>query len=110
MTAMKASYLEIGAPDGERARAFFAELFAWPFTPMDSGGWFDSGDIRTGLHGQDDRPAIVVYFEVPDIDTAGARVRELGGDAEDPTPDVPGFGRFSTCADPQGIRFGLRQI
>lgn len=107
---MKASYLEIGAPDGERARSFFADLFGWTFTSMDDGGWFDSGDIKTGLHGNDDDPAMIVYFEVPDIEAAVVKVRELGGKADDPTPEEPGFGRFSTCADPQGIRFGLRQI
>ena len=106
---MKPSYLEIGAPDEDRARTFFADLFDWTFTPMENGGWFDTGEIRTGLHGQDDRPAITVYFEVADIEAAVARVRTLGGTADDPTPPEPGFGRFSTCADPQGVRFGLRQ-
>lgn len=106
---MKPSYLEIGAPDDENVRAFFEELFGWSFTPMENGGWFDTGEIKTGLHGKDDRPAIVVYFDVPDIEAAVARVRQLGGTADDPTPEEPGFARFSTCADPQGIRFGLRQ-
>ncbi|MEJ6396068.1 VOC family protein [Gymnodinialimonas sp. 2305UL16-5] len=106
---MKPSYLEIGAPDDAKARSFFAELFEWSFTPMENGGWFDSGEIKTGLHGKDDRPAIVVYFTVPDIESTVARVRSLGGTADDPTPEEPGFGRFSTCTDPQGIRFGLRQ-
>ena len=109
MTTPRPAYLEIGAPDDARARSFFADLFGWTFTPMENGGWFDTGDIKTGLHGQDDRPAIVVYFDVSDIKAAVARVRELGGTADEPTPEEPGFGRFSTCADPQGIRFGLRQ-
>ena len=106
---MKPVYLEIGAPNEDDARAFFEDLFGWSLTPMENGGWFDTGSIKTGLHGKDDRPAIVVYFDVPDIEVAVAKVRQLGGTAEDPTPEVPGFGRFSTCADPQGIRFGLRQ-
>ena len=103
------SYLELGAPDEGRARTFFADLFGWTFTPMENGGWFDSGAIKTGLHGGDDRPAIVVYFAVPDIEAAIAKVRDLGGTADDPTPDEQGFGRFATCTDPQGVRFGLRQ-
>jgi hypothetical protein len=106
---MKPSYLEIGAPDDGKARSFFADLFGWSFTSMENGGWFDSGDIKTGLHGDDDRPAIVVYFAVEDIEAAVERDRQLGGEANDPTPEVPGFGRFSTCSDPQGVRFGLRQ-
>ncbi len=107
---MKASYLEIGAPDGERAQSFFGDLFGWTFNPMAEGGWFNSGEIISGLHGNDDRPAIIVYFEVPDLEAAITKVRALGGTADDPTPEVPEFGRFSTCADPQGIRFGLRQL
>ncbi len=107
---MKPSYLEIGAPDDDRARTFFADLFGWSFTAMENGGWFESGDIKTGLHGKDERPAIIVYFKVPDIENAVAKVRDLGGTADDPTPDEPGFGRFSTCVDPQGVRFGLRQV
>ena len=109
MTMPRPAYLEIGAPDDALARSFFADLFGWTFTSMENGGWFDSGDIKTGLHGQDDRPAIVVYFDVPNIEAAVERVRELGGKADEPTPEEPGFGRFSTCADPQGVRFGLRQ-
>lgn len=106
---MRPSYLEIGVPDDTEARDFFTTLFGWSFTPMDNGGWFDTGEVKTGLHGDDDRPAIVVYFEVDDVETAVAKVRELGGTASDPTPEEPGFGRFSTCEDPQGVRFGLRQ-
>ena len=106
---MKPSYLEIGAPDDAKAQSFFTDLFEWSFTPMENGGWFDSGEIKTGLHGKDERPAIIVYFTVSDIEAAIAKVRCLGGTADDPTPDEPGFGRFSICTDPQGIRFGLRQ-
>lgn len=106
---MKPAYLEIGAPDDENARTFFESLFGWPFTAMENGGWFDTGEIKAGLHGKDDRPAIIVYFDVPDIEVAVSRVRQLGGTAADPTPEEPGFGRFATCTDPQGIRFGLRQ-
>ncbi|WP_299507580.1 VOC family protein [uncultured Roseobacter sp.] len=106
---MKPAYLEIGAPNDEQARAFFEKLFEWQFTPMENGGWFDTGEIKTGLHGKDDRPAIVVYFDVPNIEAAVAKVRQLGGTADNPTPEEPGFGRFSTCIDPQGVRFGLRQ-
>lgn len=107
---MKPSYLEIGAPDDARAQAFFGELFGWSFKAMENGGLFDSGDIKTGLHGKDERPAIIVYFEVANIEDAVAKVRSLGGIADDPTSDEPGFGRFSNCSDPQGVRFGLRQI
>lgn len=106
---MKPSYLEIGAPEDTAARFFFADVFGWTFKTMENGAWFEPGEIEIDLHGNDDRPAIVVYFEVPDIEAAVAKVRSPGGTSTDPTPEEPEFGRFPTCADPQGIRFGLRR-
>ncbi|MGC7323044.1 VOC family protein, partial [Mycobacteroides abscessus subsp. massiliense] len=49
------------------------------------------------------------FFGVADIDAAVMTVRELGGEAEDPGPEEPGFGRFTFCRDDQGVRFGLHQ-
>lgn len=106
---MEPFYLETGVPEADRARGFFAELFDWPYTAVDNGGYFDAGAFRMGIHGDDPRPAIVVYFEVTDIEKAITMVRALGGEAANPSPEEPGFGRFATCADPQGVRFGLRQ-
>jgi predicted enzyme related to lactoylglutathione lyase len=40
--------------------------------------------------------------------TAAARVREPGGEADQPGP-VPGTGWFVTCPEPQGNEFGLWQ-
>ena len=37
-----------------------------------------------------------------------ARVKELGGEADDPMP-VPAMGWFVTCKDTQGNEFGLWQ-
>jgi predicted enzyme related to lactoylglutathione lyase len=49
-----------------------------------------------------------VYFDVDDISTSGARVKELGGEAGEPMP-VPGMGWFSLCKDTEGNEFGLWQ-
>jgi hypothetical protein len=59
--------------------------------------------------GNDPDPGICVFFGVPDLEKAIAKVKELGGEAGEPT-DEPGFGRFSFCKDPQGIRFGLHLL
>ena len=48
------------------------------------------------------------YFDVDDINAGAARVKELGGEADEPMP-VPGMGWFSTCTDPHGNEFGLWQ-
>ena len=107
---MQPSYIEIGAPNDEPVKKFFGELFDWPYTPMENGGWFDTGSVRAGVHGGDPIPGIVVYFEVKDIEAAVKRVIALGGQSDEPSPNEPGFGRFANCVDPQGIKFGLRQI
>ena len=48
------------------------------------------------------------YFDVDDINAGAERVRELGGEADEPQP-VPGMGWFATCRDPHGNDFGLWQ-
>jgi predicted enzyme related to lactoylglutathione lyase len=58
--------------------------------------------MEPGKHG------MRVYFDVEDINGGAARVKELGGEANDPRP-VPGRGWFSTCKDPHGNDFGLWQ-
>jgi uncharacterized protein len=104
------SFIELGVPQGSRARAFFEKLFGWTFHEMgDDNFWAQTPTIRLGLHPRDDDALMVIYFEVDDIETAARQVRELGGQADEPSPEQEGFGRFVACRDPQGVRFGLRQ-
>lgn len=105
------SYIEIGAGDAGKARAFLGQLFGWDFHLMGAGpeGWFQTPSLKAGLHGNDPAPGIFVFFSVPDLDEAIAKVTQLGGEAGEATEE-PGFGRFCNCCDPQGIRFGLHQL
>lgn len=104
------SFFEIGVPDGRRAQSFYAALFGWTMHPMEGDqAWIETPSIAGGLHDEDEDRRIEVYFAVEDIDLAVETVRKLGGQAEDPGPETPGFGRFSACRDDQGVRFGLRQ-
>jgi predicted enzyme related to lactoylglutathione lyase len=48
------------------------------------------------------------YFLVDDIDASVARVRELGGHAEEKGP-VPGHGWYAACRDSEGNAFHLWQ-
>ena len=102
------SHFEIGVSDARRAKAFYGELLGWSFTPThDENAWIETEEVRGGLHDGDDAN-IVLYFRVPDIEAAVRRVRELGGEAEDPSPQTVG-GRFVTCRDDQGLIFGLHE-
>ena len=105
------SFLEIGSNDATISRVFFAQVFGWAFNPMGpSEGWFQTPSIKAGLHGNDPEPQLYVFFDVSDLEAAVERVRAAGGHADVPGPVEPGFGRFSSCRDPQGIRFGLHEL
>jgi uncharacterized protein len=103
------SHFEIGVPDARRAKTFYGELLGWSFeTTTGENAWIGTGGVRGGLHDGDDASNIVVYFRVADIEAAVRRVRELGGEADEPGPDAEG-GRFTSCRDDQGVHFGLHQ-
>ena len=99
------SFIEIGSADLAATRSFFAAVFEWP---CHDDAWFQMPTIKAGLHGDDPAPQIYVFFKVADIEAAAARVRAAGGQAGAPT-QTPGFGSFSNCLDPGGVRFGLHQ-
>lgn len=103
------SHFELGVPDARRAKAFYGELLGWTFqTTHGENAWIETGGVVGGLHDGDDESSIQMYFGVPDIEAAVRRVRELGGEAEDPGPPDPS-GRYVSCRDDQGVRFGLHE-
>ena len=101
-------FIEIGLPDAERGLAFYREAFGWEVRGEGDARHFETADGPVGLHGGDD-PSMVVYLPVPDLAPAIARVERAGGRVMGGVNDEPGFGRFATCADPQGVRFGQRE-
>lgn len=105
------THIELGAPDARKAKAFFGNLLGWSFEPLGEGDQavIQTPTVRGGLHDGVTTSTLTAYFAVDDIDAAVVQVRSLGGRAGDPSPEEPGFGRFSTCTDDQGIPFGLRQ-
>jgi uncharacterized protein len=104
------SFIELGTPSGSQARKFFGDLFGWASTEMGGeNSCADTPTIRVGMHPGDPDACMVVYFAVSNLDAAIARVRELGGTANEPGPAEPGFGRMTECRDPQNVRFGLHQ-
>lgn len=110
------SFFELGVEDVERGRAFYEELFGWRLEPGPSGQGFTIGTptVPGGMHGGDRGAAPYVFFGVEDMETALARVRELGGvveemDVEGGEESIAQFGRFKLCRDDQGSPFGLHQ-
>jgi len=107
-------HYELQAEDADRAQAFWSGLFGWSFqgsgTPdMDyrmtqinerSGAAIFASEQRQGHPN--------VYHETDDIDASIAKVRQLGGHAENKAP-VPGHGWFAACKDTEGNAFHLWQ-
>jgi predicted enzyme related to lactoylglutathione lyase len=110
------SFFELGVNDAERGRAFYEALFGWRFAPGPSGNGFqiEAPNVHGGIHGGDEGASPYVFFAVQDIDAAIARVRELGGtademDVEGDEESIARHGRFKLCRDDQGSHFGLHQ-
>ena len=55
------------------------------------------------------RPAWVGYIKAGDVDAQTEGVRKAGGIVHRPPEEIPGVGRFSVVADPQGAMFMLLQ-
>jgi predicted enzyme related to lactoylglutathione lyase len=53
------------------------------------------------------RPGWLGYVGVEDVDAFAARVQQAGGAVHQAPTDIPGVGRFSLVADPQGAPFVL---
>jgi uncharacterized protein len=107
-------HIEIPADDTGQSKAFWSGLFGWQFQEYPGGpGEYlmtqisdtSGGAITTMEPG---KKGTRTYFGVDDINEGAARVKELGGEADDPMP-VPQMGWFATCRDPHGNDFGLWQ-
>lgn len=107
-------HFELPAQDAARARGFWSGLFGWEF--QDSGmpgidyhmvqtGPEQGGAVFTSNAGT---KGPIVYFDSDDIDTSVARIRELGGQADDKQP-IPHVGWFARCSDTEGNEFSLFQ-
>jgi predicted enzyme related to lactoylglutathione lyase len=74
-------------PNAPRARRFYQEMFGWPVNVLDQTYALvgDDGGRRVG-------PGIVGYFQVDNVDTALARVEQLGGSRTLDPQSVPGRG------------------
>jgi len=106
-------HIEIPADDTTTGRAFWGPLFGWQFEAMPGPFEYHMTRISDTTGGaitdmEPGKQGLRVYFDVDDINAGAARVKELGGEANEPGA-VPGMGWFATCKDPHGNDFGLWQ-
>jgi uncharacterized protein len=106
-------HIEFPSADADRAQRFWSGLFGWSF--QDSG--MPDIDYRMAQTSETSGAAIMpsdsrghpnYYLATDDIDASSAKVRELGGEADDKTP-VAGHGWFAACKDSEGNAFHLWQ-
>ena len=107
-------HFELPVKDADAAQTFWSGVFGWSF----QGSGMEGMDYRMAQIDERSSAAIFpaeqpktnpnVYLATEDIDASLAKVRELGGQAEEKAP-VPGHGWFAACVDPQGVAFHLWQ-
>ena len=114
-------WYELMTTDKPAAEAFYREVVGWSVADSGMPG-FDYAMLSAGgspvaglMTLPDDvaaaggRPGWIGYVAVDDIDTGTAEVARLGGTVHRQPDDIPGIGRFSVVADPQGAVLCLFQ-
>jgi uncharacterized glyoxalase superfamily protein PhnB len=100
-------YMTLLVADGDRAARFYGNLFDWKLAPGYQPGAFHIASITppAGIDTRPGSPEVHLYFRVDDIESAAARVRELGGEVL----SIGGSeaGGNAECVDDQGLRFDL---
>jgi predicted enzyme related to lactoylglutathione lyase len=111
----KIVHFELPAADADRATGFWKGLFGWDVGGSAMEGFdyrmFQASDDQGGAiyPGEDNAgTGPIVYFDTDEIEASIAKVRELGGQADDKQP-VPTHGWFAACKDTEGNSFSLWQ-
>jgi uncharacterized protein len=110
----KLVHFEVPASDSEKSKAFWSGVFGWEFgaapTPDMEYWMVRTGEDQGGAVFPSDKAGsgLTIYFDTDDIDASVAKVRELGGTADDKQP-VPTHGWFAACKDTEGNSFSLWQ-
>ena len=112
--AGKLVHVEFPLQDVDGGAKFYGGVFGWEF----GDSVMPDMDYRMVQTGEDQGVAVykgdgpklgpIVYFDTDDIDATIAKVRELGGEADDKQA-IPGIGWFSACKAPEGAEFSLYQ-
>jgi predicted enzyme related to lactoylglutathione lyase len=107
-------HFELPAEDTGRAKGFWSGVFGWQFgdSAMPDFEYYmtqtseDQGGAIYPPQAGEKGP--IVYFDTDDIDASVAKVRELGGLADDKLP-IEHIGWFARCTDTEGNSFSLWQ-
>lgn len=105
-------HVEFPAQDLERGRKFWEGVGGWEIKDSGMPGMqylmWQEGDQGGGIYSMEGQSGTTLYLGSDDIDVDLAKVKELGGDAEDKQP-IPKIGWFARCKDSEGNAFSLFQ-
>jgi len=108
----KVVHMEFPAQDVERGKKFWEGVGGWSVNDSGMPGMqylmWQEGDQGGGIYSMEGQSGTKVYLGSDDIDADIAKVRELGGEAEEKQP-IPGVGWFTGCKDSEGNEFSLFQ-
>lgn len=106
-------WYDLATKDLEAAKAFYAHVVGWKAEPFKNTPYTMFVSSQGGIGGvsqhEDPKtpPSWTGSVEVADLDAAVAKVTAKGGKVLMPPMDIPGDGRFSVVADPQGAVISL---
>jgi PhnB protein len=95
-------YFAMSTTDVETSSSFFSALFGWQVEP---GGHIANIDPPGGIIPSESLSVPTLYFQIPDMDVAVAKVVELGGTVLSRT--MYESGDNAECTDTNGTRFDL---
>ena len=110
------SWGELNSADLAKAKDFYSEVFGWGWGGADE--YAEAQVAGRSVAGAMPRPAEMpaevpdhwlVYFGTDDVDADTQKAVGLGAMVVVEPHDIPGTGRFSILADPQGAVFALFQ-
>jgi predicted enzyme related to lactoylglutathione lyase len=109
-------WYELMTSDMESAVAFYSAVIGWrtqdgrgdwPYTVVSAGDAMVAGIMPLPPKIAGSPPAWLGYIGVADVDAASEKLKAGGGAIHREPSDIPGIGRFSVAADPQGAVFLL---
>lgn len=108
----KVVHVEFPAQDLERGKKFWQGVGGWKIEDSGMPGMqylmWQEGDQGGGVYSMEGMSGTTLYLGTDDMDADIAKVRELGGEAEDKQP-IPNIGWFARCKDSEGNDFSLYQ-
>ena len=116
-TVQHTAWNELASPDLAGAKTFYGKHCGFEFNetmpmgPMGDYCFIDHGGMRVGAimqrHDESMPAQWVMYFRVPNVNTARAAIEAGGGKVTNGPHEVPGGDHVVIALDPQGAKFGV---